>query len=123
MTHSKWLITTPVATLLALGLLAPALLVPNAGARAAGDVAAGKQKAQQCAVCHGIDGLAKRPDAPHLAGESELYLIKQLKAFRSGERQDEMMSIVAADLSDQDMADLAAWYSAITVSVELPETP
>lgn len=116
MISSKRLIVTSATAILVLSLLGPA-----GGARAAGDVAAGKQKAQQCAVCHGLDGLAKRPDAPHLAGESELYLIKQLKAFRSGERQNEMMSIIAEALSDQDMADLAAWYAAITVTVELPE--
>jgi cytochrome c553 len=103
--------------------LALALLAPAGNALAAGDAAAGKEKAQQCAVCHGIDGLAKRPDAPHLAGESDLYLSKQLRAFRSGERQNEMMSIIAEALSDQDIADLAAWYSAIKVTVELPQAP
>ena len=89
-------------------------------AHATGDGAAGKAKAQQCAVCHGIDGLAKRPDAPHLAGESDLYLKKQLEAFRSGARQHEIMTIIAEALSDEDIGDLAAWYSSIKVSVELP---
>ena len=102
-------------------LLAAAILTASAVPSAASDGAAGKTKAQQCAVCHGIDGLAKRPDAPHLAGESELYLRKQLKAFRSGARQHEIMTIIAEALSDEDIGDLAAWYASIKVSVELPD--
>ena len=58
---------------------------------------------------------------PHIAGESEIYLITQLKAFRSGKRTHEIMSIIAADLKDQEIADLAAWYASIKISVELPE--
>ena len=102
-------------------LLAAAILTASAAPSSASDGAAGKTKAQQCAVCHGIDGLAKRPDAPHLAGESELYLRKQLEAFRSGARQHEIMTIIAEALSDEDIGDLAAWYASIKVSVELPD--
>jgi len=101
-------------------LFAAAVFAIGSGTGTASDGAAGKAKAQQCAVCHGIDGLAKRPDAPHLAGESELYLRKQLEAFRSGARQHEIMTIIAEALSDEDIGDLAAWYSSIKVSVELP---
>ena len=60
-----------------------------------------------CAVCHGLDGIAQVPDAPHLAGESPVYLTSQLEAFRSGERQHEQMTIIAQGLSDEDIADLA----------------
>ena len=88
---------------------------------AAADPQAGKQKAQQCAVCHGIDGVAKRPDVPNIGGESGIYLTKQLEAFRSGERRHEQMSIIAAGLSDQDIADLAAWYSSLQFEVRMPE--
>ena len=101
--------------------IAAAVLLSNPGARAAGDLDQGRVKARQCAVCHGIDGLAKRPDVPHIAGESDIYLINQLEAFRSGKRLHEIMSIVAADLSDQDIADLVAWYSAIEISVKTPQ--
>jgi len=87
----------------------------------AGDVAAGKTKAQMCAICHGLDGLATMPDAPHIGGESTIYLERQLKAFRSGERKHEQMSIIAQGLSDQDIADVVAWYSSIKVSVTLPD--
>jgi cytochrome c553 len=96
------------------------LAVTYAAPGIAADAAAGKQKAQMCAVCHGLDGLAKIPDAPHLAGESPIYLTRQLQAFRSGERKHEQMSIIAQGLSDEDIADLAAWYSSVKVTAEMP---
>lgn len=87
----------------------------------AADAAAGRQAAQAtCAVCHGLDGIAKVPDAPNLAGESPVYIAKQLKAFRSGERQHQQMSIIAEGLSDEDIANLAAWFASIKVTVEMP---
>lgn len=87
----------------------------------AADPEAGRRKAAQCQTCHGIDGIAKMPIAPHIAGESQVYLETQLKAFRSGKREHEIMSVVAAGLSDEDIADLAAWYSSILFEVTLPE--
>jgi cytochrome c553 len=84
-------------------------------------VAAGRKKAVACAACHGINGLSKNPEAPNLAGDNANYLIKQLKAFQSGTRQDEQMSIMAKGLSDEDMTDLAAWYSSLEVTVEMPK--
>ena len=87
----------------------------------AGDAAAGRDKAAACRACHGLDGIARLPNAPHIAGESELYLIAQLRAFRSGERKSELMSVVAQSLSDDDIADLAAWYASIEFTVTLPE--
>ncbi|TCD22548.1 cytochrome c [Pseudomonas sp. IC_126] len=90
-------------------------------AQAAGDIASGKTKAKMCAACHGLDGLSKAADAPNLAGNGELYLTGQLKAFRSGARKHPQMSVIAASLSEEDIADLTAWYSAIKVSVELPQ--
>ncbi|MGE0752728.1 MAG: cytochrome c [Variibacter sp.] len=88
---------------------------------AAGDIKAGRQKALQCQTCHGLDGLSKLPDAPNIAGSPEPYLVKQLDAFRKGERKNEMMSVVAQPLSDQDIADLAAYYAAIEVTVKVPK--
>lgn len=103
-------------------LLAGAALVLAAVPARAGDAAAGREKAaSQCQTCHGIDGLARIPEAPHIAGESEVYLIEQLKAFRSGRRQHPIMSVVAQGLSDEDMGDIAAWYSSISISVEMPD--
>lgn len=80
----------------------------------------GKQKTVQCRTCHGVDGIARIPIAPHLAGESEIYLQTQLKAFRSGKREHEMMSVVAKSLSDDDIADLSAWYASIKITATMP---
>lgn len=90
-------------------------------AQADGDAKAGHKKAAQCATCHGIDGLSKLPIAPNIAGSPALYIEKQLKAFRSGERSEENMNVVAKPLSDADIADLAAWYSGLQVEVTLPQ--
>ncbi len=87
----------------------------------AGDAKAGRAKAESaCGVCHGVDGLAKIPEAPNLAGQSETYLIEQITAFKSGERKNEMMSVVVQDLSDTDIENLAAYYSGIAISVNTP---
>ena len=95
------------------------LAAPAAGLAA--DAKAGRGlAARQCQVCHGLDGIARIPIAPHLAGESEIYLQVQLKAFRSGKREHEMMSVVARDLSDDEIADLAAWYASIRITAEMP---
>jgi cytochrome c553 len=95
-----------------------ALLV--ADARAA-DPEAGRKKAARCQVCHGLDGIAKMPNVPHIAGESELYLAKQLRAFRGGERKDPQMTLMAKNLSDEDIADLAAYFSRIEFTARIPE--
>jgi cytochrome c553 len=90
----------------------------QSAAEAQGDAKAGRAKAESvCAVCHGVDGLAKIPEAPNLAGQSENYLIAQLTAFRSGDRKNEMMSVVSQNLSDAEIENLAAYYSAIEISV------
>ena len=87
----------------------------------AGDAKAGRAKAESvCGVCHGVDGLAKIPEAPNLAGQSESYLTEQIAAFKSGERKNEMMSVVVQDLSPDDIENLAAYYSGIEISVKAP---
>ena len=103
---------------IALGLV---LLADPPGVSAAGDIAAGRQKATACQACHGLDGLSKIPVAPNIAGNPEPYLVKSLNDFRKGVRKDEMMSLVVQPLSDQDVADLAAYYAAIEVTVTLPK--
>jgi cytochrome c553 len=75
-------------------------------------------KAQLCHACHGSDGLSKLPDAPHLAGQPAIYLDRALRAYRSGERRHEVMNVVAKPLSDADIRDLAALYSAIVIEVK-----
>ena len=83
-----------------------------------GDPAAGRQVAAACRVCHGIDGISVRPDAPHIAGQLENYLRQQLLDYRSGKRQHPVMSVVAQGLSDFDIENLAAYYSGIRITVE-----
>ena len=97
------------------------LMLAPAAALAAGDPDAGREKARQCQTCHGIDGMAKVPDAPNIGGESPIYLERQLKAFRSGDRRHEQMSVIAQGLSDEDIADLVSWYASIKVEMSLPE--
>ncbi|MCX2860656.1 cytochrome c [Paucibacter sp. PLA-PC-4] len=84
------------------------------------DIAAGRAKAQACAVCHGPLGISSQPDAPHLAGQSAIYLSSQLKAYRSGARLHEVMAVMAKPLSDADIANLAAWYAAIRIEAHAP---
>jgi cytochrome c553 len=78
----------------------------------AGDVAAGKAKSAICASCHGATGHSVNPMWPNLAGQKEQYLAKQIKAFRDGVRKDPMMAPMVAALSDDDIANLAAYFAA-----------
>lgn len=105
-------------------LLLGGLLLAGAGhAEIAGDRDRGRTLAGQCRICHGLDGFAQIPIAPHIGGEPDVYIRKQLTAFRDGTRENEMMSIVARSLSDQDIADLAAWYSGHRVTATLHADP
>ena len=78
---------------------------------AAGDATAGKQKAQTCAACHGVDGNSTNPVWPNLAGQHAEYLMKQLRDFKDGKRENPQMSPMAVNLSEQDILDLAAYFS------------
>jgi cytochrome c553 len=79
----------------------------------AADANAGKEKAGVCSACHGPTGVSASPMFPDLAGQNDAYIIKQLKDFKSGARTDAMMAPMAANLSDADMADLAAHFSSL----------
>ena len=82
------------------------------------DVKAGRVMAnRQCAACHGPQGIATLPEAANLAGQDATYLARQLEAFRSGARANEQMSVVAQTLTDQQIADLTAFYGAIQIEV------
>lgn len=97
--------------------LAAATTTPAALAASA---AAGKTKAAACAACHGPLGKATMPDAPNIAGQPTMYLVEQLKAYRSGARKHEVMSMMAKPLKDADIDDLAAWFASIQVQVQAP---
>lgn len=91
-----------------------------AGGAYAQDIAAGKKVAGMCRTCHGVDGYAKIPIAPHIGGEPETYLADQLMAFKTGAREHEMMTVVAGGLSAQQISDVSAWYAAQTAHADLP---
>ncbi|MXQ11795.1 c-type cytochrome [Microvirga makkahensis] len=104
----------------ALALLGAFLSCLAPSAVEAADARAGRQKITACQACHGLDGLSKNPEAPNLAGQIEGYLVKALMEYKSGTRKNESMNIVTKDLSDQDLADMAAYYSSIEIDVLPP---
>lgn len=79
----------------------------------AADIEAGKAKAAVCAACHGVEGKALTPNYPHLAGQNAAYLVKQLKAFKDGSRQEPLMVPFMAPLTEADMENLAAFYASL----------
>ena len=76
-----------------------------------GNAEAGKTKSATCAACHGMDGNSTNPEWPKLAGQHESYIVKQLMNFKNDERMNATMAPMAKPLSEQDMADLAAYFS------------
>ncbi|MDB5879935.1 MAG: cytochrome c family protein [Variovorax sp.] len=105
-------------TVICMGALAAAAAA--APAAMAADAAAGKTKAAACAACHGPLGKSTMPDAPNIAGQPAMYLAEQLKAYRSGTRKHEVMSMMAKPLKDADIDDLSAWFASIQVQVQAP---
>ena len=85
-------------------------LIPNL-LLAEGDAAAGQAKSALCGSCHGVDGNSLMAMNPKLAGQSSRYMVKQLQEFKSGARESAIMASMVLSLSDQDMEDIAAWYS------------
>lgn len=102
-------------------LILAALLALAAAPGLAADAAAGRTKAAACSTCHGANGISQIPNAPHIAGQPELYLAEQLKAYRSQVRKDPMMGVIAKPLSDADIADLAAWFASIEITANPPQ--
>ena len=85
--------------------------------QAAGDPEAGKAKSAICASCHGAEGISALPINPNLAGQVPGYIAAQLKAFKSGERVNAIMQAQSMILSDEDMADLDAYYASLPARV------
>jgi cytochrome c553 len=94
-----------------LSSIAPQLLF------AQGDAAAGQAKSALCATCHGADGNSQLSINPKLAGQNASYLVKQLMDYKSGARANPTMTAMVAALTDQDVLDIAAWYSSQQVSL------
>ena len=80
----------------------------------AADIAAGKAKVIAiCAECHGLNGISVIANFPNLAGQKELYLLAQLKAFKEGRRKNVEMSLIVKNVSDSDIANLAAYFASL----------
>jgi len=94
-----------------LAVVAAGLLL--AGGAQAGNPELGRAKSAPCTACHGADGRGIAPNFPVLAGQYADYLAKSLKQYRSGERNNALMAPMAAGLSDDDIADLAAYYASL----------
>ena len=92
-----------------IAFLVVAVVLAAADVRA--DAAAGEAKAAVCAACHGERGNSRNPEWPKLAGQHPNYLAQQLRDFKSGARKNEVMSPIAAPLSEADIADIAEFYS------------
>jgi len=88
---------------------------------AKGNVESGKEKAKLCEACHGVDGHSVDPNYPNLAGQYADYLQKALHDYRAGRRVNPIMAGMAGPLTDQDIADLSAWYASQDGLVDLTE--
>jgi len=92
-----------------------AVLGWSGSALAAGSKEAGQSKAATCSACHGMDGNSVNPEWPNLAGQHASYITKQIKNFKAGQRVNPLMSPMAMTLTDQDIDDLAAYFSSQTL--------
>ena len=101
-------------------LLGLTLLAGAAQAQEAGSIKAGREASQTCAGCHGAKGNSPTPAFPSLAGQPASYLADQLEAYRSGKRENAIMAGQAANLSDQQILDIAAYYAAQERKVASP---
>ena len=79
-----------------------------------GDAKAGEAKSAACAACHGPKGINATGGFPNLAGQNEVYIMTSLKAFREKKREADIMNTIAAALNDQDIANLAVYYSGLS---------
>jgi cytochrome c553 len=98
---------------LSLSLVVGCLLATSA---TAGDAKVGEQKSESCLGCHGQNGNSNSVQWPKLAGQQATYLEGQMKAFKSGQRSNTMMQAIAASLSDEDISNLAAYFSSQKLS-------
>ena len=100
---NKWLVSVSIA-----------FAFTVTGVQASGDASSGQTKSATCVACHGPDGNSPNPIWPKLAGQHPEYILKQLGEFKAGVRKNDLMSPMAAPLSEQDMQDLAAYFSSQT---------
>ncbi len=115
MTQTGWKLLAGMLAYWASGVLMAASM--EAMAHEGGDSEAGRAKAAACESCHATDGNSSIAIYPKLAGQNAAYLNKHIAAFRDGERVDQSMQPMVQDLTDADIADLAAYYAGQTVQV------
>ena len=97
-------------------IIMSAVIFSATASAGAADIEAGKAKATLCAACHGPKGISINDLWPNLAGQKETYLKKQIKAFRDGDRQDPNMQPMVANLTDEDIDNLAAYFSSLSAA-------
>ena len=109
---------------LLVGIVVAATVVSIGASWAASpDRKAGQHLAANCAACHGSDGMSVDTSIPNLAGQHYVYLVQQLGAFKSGARVSPLMTELARPLSDQQIADLAAYFASVPIEVGKPSGP
>lgn len=102
-------------------LLAAIISLPAPRAEAAGDAAAGRDKAKVCAACHGENGVSAVQGIPSLAGQQDQFIQWQLVFFRSGRRPNPVMAPLVADLSDEDIRNLGAYFNSLPYSTKVAD--
>ena len=103
-------------------VITQAFAVTTPATKVKGDAAAGKAKSEVCGSCHGSDGNPSAPVFPKLAGQHLSYLTIQLQVFRSQSRANQdVMNAMAQSLTDQDIADISAWFSSNKLKPEPAE--
>lgn len=95
-----------------------ALALASTPLLANGNIQNGKKKAATCFACHGTDGNAVDPQYPRLAGQYNLYLQQALHEYKDGQRNNPIMKGMAATLSDQDIEDVAAYFSSLPTKLD-----
>lgn len=88
-----------------------ALVTVSASVLAVGNIDAGKEKSTSCAACHGVDGVSVSPMFPVIAGQHADYIVHTLNAYKTGQRSDPIMQGAVGSLSDEDIANLAAYFA------------
>ena len=105
-------------------LLAAIVSLPALPANAAANIEAGREKAKVCAPCHGETGVSSIPGVPSLAGQQDQFIQWQLVFFRSGRRPNRVMAAIVANLSDEDVRDLGAYFHSLPYNTKpLDGTP
>lgn len=110
--------TMKIKPLFVLAGLALATFQVQAESLVEGSATAGKAKALTCAACHGAEGISVLATWPNLAGQNAPYLLAQLKAFKSGDRNDPVMSTQVLALTDKDMANLAVYFESLPAAAQ-----